>query len=91
MSKKWLTIVQNDSAEDATFTSVYCWRVLAGAQRRAWEVPAGAQRRAGTGGLTTGAGSSHGKSVQATIRFAILPFMTLHILAIAKERTPRCL
>ena len=51
MSKKWLTIVQNDSAEDATFTSVYCWRVLAGAQRRAWEVPAGAQRRAGTGGL----------------------------------------
>ena len=53
MSKKWLTIVQNDSAEDATFISVYCWRVLAGAQRRAWEVPAGAQRRAGTGGLMT--------------------------------------
>ena len=27
--------------------------------------------------LTTGASSSHGKSVQATIRFVILPFMTL--------------
>ena len=27
--------------------------------------------------LTTGASSSHGKSVQATIWFVILPFMTL--------------
>ena len=28
-------------------------------------------------GIKTGAGSSHGKSVQATIRVVILPFMTL--------------
>ena len=42
-------------------------------------------------GLKTGAGSSHGKSVQATIRFVIqpviffIPFMTLDRLA--SERT----
>ena len=43
-------------------------------------------------GLKTGAGSSHGKSVQAPIRFFILHsvYYSLDRLATASERTASC-
>ena len=47
MSRKWLTIVQNDSAEDATFTRVYCWRALKGAPGRYRRALKGGQGREG--------------------------------------------
>ena len=92
MSKKLLTIVQNDSAEDATFTSVYCWRVLAGAQGRAWEIPAGAQRRAGTGGLMPCNVLATRYVSVGSIRFSSLCLLEMadRYVCIVEHFKPRC-